>query len=89
MLCHLFPQQDQERVRYQSGSEDVDFSNPVYGDNRNAMVLAAPASREWGEKLKKDSDGLVRNNLDPISVIKRNDIKVKCVRCEAKNNRIC
>ncbi|KAL9969518.1 hypothetical protein ACROYT_G021740 [Oculina patagonica] len=66
--------QDQGGVRYQSGAEDIDFSNPVYGDNRTATI--PPASREWAEKLKKDSDGLVRHNLDPTSVIKRNDIKV-------------
>ena len=79
VLLILLQQNEQDRVRYQSGSEEIDFSNPVYGDNRHALT-SAPSKREWAEKLKKDSDGLVRNNLDPTSVIKRNDIKVRFIR---------
>ena len=60
----FFLQQNQEEVRYQSGTGEIDFSNPVYGDNRNAAT-PKPSNKEWVEKLKKDSDGLVRNNLDP------------------------
>ena len=74
----IFLQQNQEEVRYQSGAEEIDFSNPIYGDNRKAAT-SKPPNKEWVEKLKKDSDGLVQNNLDPTSVIKRNDIKVRCV----------
>lgn len=69
-------QQNQGDVRYQSGAEEIDFSNPIYGDNRK-VAASKPSSREWTEKLKKDSDGLVQNNLDPTSAIKRNDIKVR------------
>ena len=46
-------------------------------------MFSSLTEREWAEKLKKDSDGLVQNNLDPTSVIKRNDIKVRCVLDEA------
>lgn len=77
-----FLQQNQEEVRYQSGTEEIDFSNPIYGDNRKAAT-SKPSNKEWAEKLKKDSDGLVQNNLDPTSVVKRNDIKVRCVLDEA------
>lgn len=78
----IFLQQNQEEVRYQSGTEEIDFSNPIYGDNRKAAT-SKPSNKEWAEKLKKDSDGLVQNNLDPTSVIKRNDVKVRCVLDEA------
>lgn len=78
----FFLQQNQEEVRYQSATEDIDFSNPIYGDNRKAAT-SKPSNKEWVEKLKKDSDGLVQHNLDPTLVIKRNDIKVRCVLDEA------
>jgi len=70
MTVHrLFTQQEQGRVSYQAGAEGIDFSNQIYGDNR-----------DWAERLKKDSDDLVRHNLDPTSVIKRNDIKVSAYK---------
>ena len=81
-LDYHFLQQNQGEVRYQSGTEEIDFSNPIYGDNRNATT-SKQSNTEWAEKLKKDSDGLVQHNLDPTSVIKRNDIKVRHVLDEA------
>lgn len=54
----------------------MNFSDPVFGDNRNALT-SGPSREEWAEKLRKEPDGSVRNNLDPTTVVKRNDIQVR------------
>ena len=54
----------------------MDFSDPAFGDNRNALT-SGPSREEWAEKLRKEPDGSVRNNLDPTSAVKRNDIQVR------------
>ena len=73
-LLLLSSQHDQGEVSYQAGAEGIDFSNQLYGDNRD--VVTPKPNRDWAERLKKDSDALARHNLDPNSVMKRNDIKV-------------
>lgn len=77
-LLLLSSQHDQGEVSYQAGSEVIDFSNQLYGDNRDVRTSTPQRTenRDWAERLKKDSDVLARHNLDPNKVMKRNDIKV-------------
>lgn len=71
----FYPQQDHGTVGYQTNTEGIDFSNEIYGDNRKVAVTP-PSNRDWAERLRKESDIHLQHNLDPTSVIKRNDIKV-------------
>lgn len=71
----FYPQQDHGTVGYQANTEGIDFSNEIYGDNRK-VAATPPSNRDWAERLRKESDIHLQHNLDPTSVIKRNDIKV-------------
>ena len=67
-------QQNQGAVTYNTDSDAIDFNNQLYVQDND--IRTKSASRHWDEKLNKEYDGLVRHNLDPTSVKKRNDIKV-------------
>lgn len=67
--------QEQREVSYRADTEDIDFNNELYLDVNNVVTSASP-NRFWTEKLRKQSDSLLQRNLDPTSVVKRNDVKV-------------
>ena len=62
---------------YQSNADRVDFNNPVYNDysrDGSPQQEHVPVEDMIQDRLRKEEN--VRHNLDPTSVIKRNDIKV-------------
>lgn len=67
-------QQNQGAVTYNTDSDAIDFNNRLYEASND--IRTKSASRDWDKKLRKERDGLMRHNLDPTSVKKRNDIKV-------------